>query len=39
LIVDMFSKTKARDITNRIRAKLREREAAPAAPTEGDATQ
>jgi hypothetical protein len=37
VIVGMFSKTKARDIADRIRGKLRHREAASAVPTEGDA--
>jgi hypothetical protein len=37
VIVGMFSKTKARDIADQIRTKLRHREAASAVPTEGDA--
>jgi hypothetical protein len=37
VIVGMFSKTKARDIADRIRTKLRQRGAAPVIPTEGDA--
>jgi len=37
VIVGMFSKTKARDIADRIRTKLRQRGAAPAIPTERDA--
>ena len=37
VLVGMFTKTKARDIADRIRAKLRQREPASAVPTEGDA--